>query len=86
MQDGFRPARGGGGVALKGRRRVYDPAFDDYVDCPVYDRYALRPGDHVAGPALIEELESTCVIGEGDHVTVDDRLHLVCKIGVGGRN
>ncbi len=34
----------------------------------MFDRYALKPGANVMGPALIEENESTCVIGAGDRV------------------
>ena len=43
----------------------------------VYDRYALAPGAKVMGPALIEERESTCVIGAGQTATVDARDNLV---------
>jgi N-methylhydantoinase A len=67
--------------ALKGTRRAY---FDDpagYVDCPVYDRYRLRTGQQIAGPALIEERESTCVLGPGDIVTVDARGNLIATVG-----
>jgi len=74
----------GKGQPLKGRRPAYFESFADYQDCPVYDRYALRPGDQVKGPAFIEENESTCVIGEGDLVTVDDRLNLVAELAVEG--
>ncbi len=38
---------------------------------PVYDRYALAPGQTVAGPAIIEEREATTVIAPGDSLTVD---------------
>jgi N-methylhydantoinase A len=70
----------GSGKALKGRRPAFFDRFTEYRDCPVYDRYALRPGDKIAGPAFVEENESTCVIGEGDLVTVDDRLNLVAEL------
>jgi N-methylhydantoinase A len=65
---------------LKGRRQVYSPVSDGYVECPVYDRYALYSGATLTGPALIEENESTCVIGEGDRVTVDEHRNLVAKV------
>jgi N-methylhydantoinase A len=47
----------------------------------VYDRYALAPGPSVTGPALIEERESTCVIGAGNVATVDARYNLVAELG-----
>ncbi|HWK46634.1 MAG TPA: hydantoinase B/oxoprolinase family protein [Stellaceae bacterium] len=57
------------GVARKGSRPAY--FGDGFVDTPVYDRYALAPGDEVAGPAIIEEREATTIIAPGDAVTVD---------------
>ena len=67
------------GRALKGCRPAYFTQYSGYRDCAVYDRYALRPGDKIKGPALIEENEATCVIGVDDLVTVDDRLNLVAE-------
>src|SRR6266850_3442991 len=47
----------------KGSRRAYFPEREDYVDTAVYDRYALKPGVQFAGPAIVEERESTLIIG-----------------------
>lgn len=59
--------------ALKGSRQVYFPENDEsFVDCKVYDRYALKPGEKLTGPALIEETETTYVIGVDDVVQVDE--------------
>jgi N-methylhydantoinase A len=66
--------------AQKGTRRAYDASVGRLTDWPVYDRYALRPGMTVDGPALIEERESTAVVGAGDRVTVDARLNLVAEL------
>ena len=66
--------------ALKARRQAYSPAKDDYAECPVYDRYALEVGARLTGSALIEENESTCVIGDGDRVTVDEYRNLVATV------
>ncbi|MBS0243147.1 MAG: hypothetical protein JSS20_13295, partial [Proteobacteria bacterium] len=71
------------GAALKGTRRAFDAEQGRMTDWPVYDRYRLKPGMAVAGPALIEERESTCVVGPGDTVTVDERLNLVAKLDLG---
>ena len=38
-------------------------------------------GDRIDGPALIEEHESTCVVGRGDHVSVDEHLNLIIEVG-----
>jgi N-methylhydantoinase A len=65
---------------LKGTRAAYDPESGRLTEWPVYDRYALAPGATVAGPALIEERESTCVIGAGQTATVDSRYNLVADL------
>jgi N-methylhydantoinase A len=74
------PATGSPRQAIKARRQAYSPAKDDYAECPVYDRYALEVGARLAGPALIEENESTCVIGDADRVTVDKYHNLVVTV------
>jgi 5-oxoprolinase (ATP-hydrolysing) len=60
---------GAGGEALKGMRDAY--FGDGFVATPVYDRYALRAGTTIAGPAIIEEREATTIVAPGDMVTVD---------------
>jgi 5-oxoprolinase (ATP-hydrolysing) len=63
----------------KGVRRAY---FESgFRDVPVYDRYALSPGDNIAGPAIIEERESTTVISPLDSIVVDGKLNLCVTIG-----
>ena len=53
---------------------------DAFVECEVLDRYALEAGTTIEGPAVIEERESTCVLGPGDRATVDARLNLVAEL------
>ena len=48
-------------------------------------RYALAPGMTIVGPALIEERESTCVIGAGDAVVVDARFNLIADLNTESR-
>jgi N-methylhydantoinase A len=58
------------GPARKGTRAVWFPEANGLVETAVYDRYALRPGDAVVGPAVFEETESTLVIGPGGRASV----------------
>ncbi len=74
---------GSGGDALRGHRPAYFPELGGTVSCPVYDRYRLVPGTAIDGPALVEETESTCVVGPGDRAQVNAAGHLVIDIGVG---
>jgi N-methylhydantoinase A len=59
------------GAAEKGRRPVYFPESGGFRDTPVYDRYCLPVGATFEGPAVIEERESTLVIGPRARCTVD---------------
>jgi N-methylhydantoinase A len=71
----------GTAVALKGRRPAWFPEEGGLVDCPVLDRYALSEGAEVQGPALVEERESTCVLGPRDRLRVDPQMNLVISVG-----
>lgn len=63
--------------AVKASRRAWFAEAAGWIDTPVYDRYALGPGATFAGPAIVEERESTAVIGPGASCRVDDGLTLV---------
>jgi N-methylhydantoinase A len=43
----------------------------------VWDRYVLPPGWRAAGPAVIEETESTTIVSAAFDATVDEGLDLV---------
>lgn len=74
-----RPPAVPGGAARKGVRPAYFPEERAYVATPVYDRYAMGSGDRLVGPALIEERESTFVVGPGARVQVDEFGSLVVE-------
>lgn len=58
--------------AMKGKRKAYSPMAKDFIPYTVYDRYKLPPQAKFEGPAIIEEKESTLVVGEDGTVLVDD--------------
>jgi N-methylhydantoinase A len=64
------------GEAQRASRRAYFPALGGFVDTPVYDRYALTPGTRFSGPAIVEERESTLVVGPGQAVEVAEDLSI----------
>ena len=68
------------GSARKGTRRVWFAETDRYVDTAVFDRYRLGRGDTFRGPAVVEERESTMVIGPGAQVRVDQVGNLVVEV------
>jgi N-methylhydantoinase A len=58
--------------AVKGKRDAYSPIAREFIPFTVYDRYKLFPGAQFRGPAIIEEKESTLIVGEDAHVSTDD--------------
>jgi N-methylhydantoinase A len=78
----LRPTDGGDAEsALKGNRLIYLPERRDFVDVPVYDRYRLGPGATFLGPAIVEERESTVVLGPDCTATIDSWSNLVIDRG-----
>ena len=61
----------------KGTRPAYFPEHGRPTRTPVFDRYALRPGDRFPGPAIVEERESTVVVGPGGYFEIDTWGNLV---------
>jgi N-methylhydantoinase A len=47
------------------------------VEARVLGRGGLSPGDRVDGPALVEQSDTTTLIGPGDHAQVDEHHNLV---------
>jgi N-methylhydantoinase A len=58
---------------------VYFAEAGGYGDCPIYDRYALGAGAHLAGPAVVEEFDSTTVVHPGYGLRVDDHGNLIIE-------
>jgi len=58
--------------AVKGQREAYSGIAKEFIPYTVYDRYSLFPGADFEGPAIIEERESTLIVGEDASVSVDD--------------
>jgi N-methylhydantoinase A len=75
-------AQSGGDAAsaVKGSRPAYFPEAHGYVDTPIYDRYRLVPGASFEGPAIVEERESTVIIGPGALCKIDEQWNLVIDL------
>ena len=66
---------------IKGQRSAYSPIARDFIPYTVYDRYTLFPGAVFDGPAIIEERESTTIVGEDASVSVNDYGFLWINFG-----
>lgn len=56
----------------RGVRPVQLPGMPAREPCPIYDRAALGPGHHLAGPAILSQSDSTIAILPGQTGRVDD--------------
>jgi N-methylhydantoinase A len=63
--------------ARAGSRKAYFGARHGWLDTPVYDRDKLPAGAQFAGPALVEEMSATTVIGVGHGARIDDYGNLI---------
>jgi len=75
------PASAQGDVASgeRGRRPVI---FENQpIDTPIYLRSALKPGERLDGPAVIEEIGATILVYPHDKMQVNEFGHLLIDIG-----
>lgn len=68
-------------LALMEQRDVYFPEDSAFVETPVFNRDALRVGNVITGPAVIEQMDSTTLILPGQTATVDPRSNLSIEEG-----
>ncbi len=58
--------------ARLGQRPVYFEDAAGFVPCDIYDRAKLAPDSAIAGPAILENIDSTVVIDPGWHARIDE--------------
>jgi N-methylhydantoinase A/acetophenone carboxylase len=58
--------------AQKGSRKAFWPEQRTWIETPVFDLGALKPGNRVAGPALLESEYTTVVLPPGKQLRVDE--------------
>jgi N-methylhydantoinase A len=51
------------------------------VDTPIFLRSGFESGDHLRGPAVIEEIGATILVYPGDTMQVNEYGHLVIEVG-----
>ncbi len=73
---------GTGAAAPVGTREVYF-APDGFRPTPIYARATLTPGTAFAGPAIVEQYDTTTVIHPGQHARVDDQGNLIVATAAG---
>ncbi|MGI8428782.1 MAG: hypothetical protein ACR2OB_05630, partial [Solirubrobacteraceae bacterium] len=61
------------------RRDVWLPETGGWADCPIYDRDLLRPGNRIAGPAIIEQMDATTVVLPGMTARVEPYMNIILE-------
>lgn len=72
--------RGETNPAPVAHRQVLFDERDGYLETPIYDRRRLGPGAGIAGPAIIEQLDSTTVILPGQRAEVERCGNILIEI------
>ncbi|MGH7824006.1 MAG: hydantoinase/oxoprolinase family protein [Candidatus Binatia bacterium] len=67
------------GAAKTGERKVYFGKRHGSLNCQIYTRDLFEPGHRLAGPAIIEQLDTTTVIQPGQEATVDEYANLIVQ-------
>jgi N-methylhydantoinase A len=65
------PGDGNAARAVKGERPLFDVDANKFAPAKIYDRAKLRPGDHLAGPAIIDQFDATTLVLAGQSATLD---------------
>ncbi|HEX7052856.1 MAG TPA: hydantoinase/oxoprolinase family protein [Burkholderiales bacterium] len=71
-------------VRARGARPMLFAGWKSYRACPVYSRYDLAPRAALRGPAVVEEDESSIVVGPGGSAVMDGFGNLVVNVPAAG--
>ncbi|MGN6457025.1 MAG: hydantoinase/oxoprolinase family protein, partial [Achromobacter mucicolens] len=66
--------------ARLGERKAYFGPAHGWLETPVYDRDRVPTGARFQGPALLEEMSSTTVVGVGHEASVDEFGNLIIRL------
>jgi len=77
------PNRSNGGPAVESQRPVWFDEFG-FVDTDVYIRSDFEVGDRIAGPAVVEQDDTTTVIDPGMVAVADPHGNLILRFEVAG--
>jgi len=72
-------ARAGASAAPVARRALIDAARGTSAEVPIYRRETLAPGAAIAGPALIEEDDTTTVVARDFAATIDPHGYIILE-------
>ncbi len=68
-------------ITSEQRRRIFDAGSGVWVQAAVVERTTLEPGDHLLGPAVVTEAQTTTVVPPGATCELDADRNLVIRLG-----
>ncbi len=68
--------------AKTGEREIYWAEWKRAAATPIFDGYRLKPGNHLAGPCVIETTTTSIVVHPGQTVSMDALNNFVIETGV----
>jgi N-methylhydantoinase A/oxoprolinase/acetone carboxylase beta subunit len=81
LADFGRAAETADATAAPRRRRIVPTAGGDPVEAAIYDRWSLAAGRPIAGPAIVEQTDTTTLVPAGWRATVDAHGNLMIERG-----
>lgn len=73
-----RPIPGAGAPAAS--RKAFFPSLDRFADTPVFDRRGLALGQSIAGPAIVEQADTTLVVYPGQRARLEPSGNIVVEV------
>ena len=70
--------------AFKGTRKVYFEEAGEFIDCNTYERSRLKANNLIAGPAIVEQMDTTTVLPPGETAEVDKYGTLIVELAIPG--
>ena len=61
-------------------RKAYFPSLNKFVSTPVYDRRGLSAGQSFAGPAIVEQADTTLVVYPGQRARMEAGGNIVIEV------
>lgn len=80
------PARADAGPRAARTRACWFSGHDEPLETPVLARELLAPGDRLAGPAIVEQPETTTLVPPGWRLRVDAHANLLLTLADGGED
>ncbi len=65
--------------ARTGERKIFFGKGNGFLNCEIYSRDLLEPEHRIAGPAVIEQMDTTTVIHPEQEATVDSYRNLIVR-------